>query len=96
MARALGALGFTPASVECQFHLGRYRLDFALPAQQIDIEADGWVHTSKPVRARDRQRDRTIREWGWTVIRVNTHQNIDAQAGQAAVGGFRPAPRPGR
>jgi very-short-patch-repair endonuclease len=79
VARALRALGYAPESVECQFRLGPYRLDFALPAQRIDIEADGWVHTSKPVRARDRERDRTLREWGWTVIRVHTDQDVDAQ-----------------
>ncbi len=41
VARALRALGYTPATVECQFRRGPFRLDFALPAQQIAIEADG-------------------------------------------------------
>ena len=79
VARALRALGYTPATVECQFRRGPFRLDFALPAQQIAIEADGWVHTAKTVRARDRQRDKTLREWGWTVIRVRTDKDVDAQ-----------------
>jgi len=70
-ALALNALGYNSGEVETQFRLGAYRLDFALPLEQIDIEADGWVHTADSTKARDRRRDQQLREWGWTVIRVN-------------------------
>lgn len=72
VARELAALGYTPADVETQFRLGPYRIDFAIPAEQIAIEADGWVHTTKQVRARDRERDRQLKAWGWVVVRVST------------------------
>lgn len=71
VARQLGLLGYTPRDVETQFKLGPYRLDFAIPAERIDIEADGWVHGTRQVRRRDSQRDRKLREWGWVVVRVD-------------------------
>lgn len=79
LALELGHLGYTPADIETQFRLGSYRLDFAIPTEQIDIEADGWVHTAKDVRARDRARDRQLRAWGWIVIRIDNDGDIQAQ-----------------
>jgi hypothetical protein len=71
VAHELGLLGYTPRDIETQFRLGPYRLDFAVPAARLDIEADGWVHTTEKVRKHDRQRDRQLREWGWTVVRID-------------------------
>lgn len=63
--------------METQFPLGPYRLDFALPIERIDIEADGWVHTSRDVRARDRVRDRQLKAWGWKVVRIDVSDGED-------------------
>jgi hypothetical protein len=71
VAHELGLLGYTPRDIECQFKLGPYHLDFAIPGERIDIEADGWVHTARDVRRRDAFRDRRLREWGWVVVRVD-------------------------
>lgn len=79
VARELMRLGYQPAGVETQFRVGPYRLDFALPAKQIDIEADGWVHTAKNARTRDRRRDQQMKAWGWTVIRIDIDGDIGAQ-----------------
>lgn len=57
--------------VECQFHLGRYRLDFAFVKARFVIEADGWVHTNRMRRQLDKRRDRELQEWGWWTYRVN-------------------------
>jgi very-short-patch-repair endonuclease len=78
VAHQLTLLGYTPSDVETQFRLGPYRLDFAIPAERIDIEADGWVHGTRQVRARDSQRDRTVREWGWVVVRIDTERGDTA------------------
>ena len=80
VARQLGLLGYTPRDVETQFRLGPYRLDFAIPAERIDIEADGWVHGTRQVRRRDSLRDQKVKEWGWVVIRIDTER--DDIAGQ--------------
>ena len=74
VAHHLGQLGYTPRDVETQFNLGPYRLDFAIPAERIDIEADGWVHGTRKVRRTDSQRDRAVKGWGWTVVRVDTER----------------------
>lgn len=52
VALALRKLGYGPRDVETQFNLGPYKLDFAIVRQRIDIEADGWVHTTRDVRKR--------------------------------------------
>jgi very-short-patch-repair endonuclease len=79
VAQQLSTLGYSPADVETQFRVGPYRLDFALPAARIDIEADGWVHTNRDTRARDRERDRKLKSWGWTVVRISTDGEISEQ-----------------
>lgn len=79
VALALQRLGYRPADVFTQFRIGSYRLDFALVAERIDIEADGWVHTARDVRRRDTARDRQLREWGWTVIRLDLSQDVEEQ-----------------
>lgn len=79
VALALRKLGYRPADFATQFKLGPYKLDFALVAERIDIEADGWVHTARNVRRRDSTRDRQLRQWGWTVIRIDVDEDIDEQ-----------------
>lgn len=79
VALALGRLGYQAREVETQFSLGPYKLDFALVAQRLDIEADGWVHTAADVRRRDRIRDRRLRQWGWHVARIDLAGDVDAQ-----------------
>lgn len=79
VALALHKLGYKPSDVATQFNLGPYKLDFALVAERIDIEADGWVHTARNVRRRGAVRDRQLREWGWTVIRIDLSEDIDEQ-----------------
>lgn len=74
VAAQLGALGYAPHDVETQFRLGPYRLDFAIPAERIDIEADGWVHGTRQVRRRDSERDRKVTGWGWVVVRIDTER----------------------
>lgn len=82
VALHLGHLGYRPEDVATQFNLGPYKLDFALVAERIDIEADGWVHTARGVRRRDAVRDRRLREWGWTVIRVDVDDDLAEQVAQ--------------
>ena len=80
VAREFESLGYSPADFMTQFKVGPYRLDFALPAAQIDVEADGWVHTAKQVRTRDNRRDWQLRKWGWTVVRIDIERDdIGAQ-----------------
>lgn len=80
VAHALEALGYGPSEVESQHKVGRYRLDFAIVAERIDIEADGWVHTAASTRARDAIRDSRLGEMGWKVIRIDTDAgDVEAQ-----------------
>jgi very-short-patch-repair endonuclease len=79
VALALRKLGYKPSDIATQFNLGPYKLDFALVAERIDIEADGWVHTARDVRRRDAARDRQLRQWGWTVVRIDLGEDIGAQ-----------------
>lgn len=79
VALELRRLGYRPDDVATQFRLGPYKLDFALVAERIDIEADGWVHTARDVRRRDAVRDRRLREWGWTVIRIDVDDDLAEQ-----------------
>ncbi|WP_019065357.1 DUF559 domain-containing protein [Streptomyces prunicolor] len=59
---------------------GRYRLDFALPAQKIGIELDGYAYHSSPeVFTRDRARQRELQLNGWRIISFSgTEINRDA------------------
>ncbi len=72
LAIALSHAGLDPSPWVIQFKLGPYRLDFAHPLYRLDVEGDGWVHTTSKVRRRDRERDRQLQAWGWDVIRIDT------------------------
>lgn len=71
VAEALSAAGFSPDTVEQQFRLGRFRLDFAIVKARVAIEADGYHHTTDSGRATDRTRDRQLAKWGWEVHRID-------------------------
>lgn len=78
VALALHFAGFRPWSVQQQYRLGRYRLDFALVGRRIAIEADGWVHRNAPNAERDALRDAELAAMGWRTIRVDVDQPEDA------------------
>lgn len=84
VAIALSGCGVTPAEAWEQFRYGPYRLDFAFPDVQVAIEADGWVHGTKVVSRRDRERDRVLRSWGWLVIRVDVESETVSVAEQVS------------
>lgn len=74
IARMLDILGFKPDDVEQQFNIGKFQLDFALVADRINIEADGWAHGNKRQQQRDKERNRQLLKWGWSVIRIDIQQ----------------------
>lgn len=67
---ALLGLGLTTADFRQQFPLGPYKLDFAFPHLRLDVEVDGWAHTTASGAETDRQRDEALEGWGWAVVRV--------------------------
>ena len=53
-----------------QYRVGGYRIDLAFPYQMIAIECDGKAYHSTPKqKARDRKKDKFLRDRGWTVLR---------------------------
>lgn len=54
-----------------QYRVGKYRLDYAWPDHLIALEADGPMHRTQEVAARDVYRDAYLREHGWLVFRVD-------------------------
>lgn len=53
-----------------QYQVGRYRIDFAIPAQRFGIELDGHAtHSSPAAIAADRARQRALEELGWHIVR---------------------------
>lgn len=53
----------------------RIRLDFAFPAEQVNVEADGAAfHLSPSQRDADLLRDEALRRMGWEVVRASTAQ----------------------
>ena len=61
--------------VVCQYSIGSYRLDMALPGDKIAIEADGkdW-HTKPHQKAHDRKRDAYLKSCGWETLRFSGSQ----------------------
>ena len=60
-----------------QFHVQgtRYHLDFALPADMIGIEVDGFQwHSTRQQRQHDSQRDRILTGLGWRVLRFTASE----------------------
>jgi very-short-patch-repair endonuclease len=80
--RILHEFGLVPQDIERQFRLGKYRLDFAFPAERFALESDGWVHTAAKVRRIDRDRDRQLRDWGWETVRLDIDGPIETMQDQ--------------
>lgn len=70
-----------PASLDglvTQHKALRYRLDFALPAQRIGIEIDGYAyHSDKETFTRDRKRQRELELAGWRIVRFSGKEACD-------------------
>lgn len=50
-------------------------LDFAFPAQRVDVEVDGWAsHAKRAQFERDRERDAELAAVGWHVMRFTWRQ----------------------
>jgi len=57
--------------IEKQYHLLRYRLDFAFADIKLDVEIDGMQHyTKRKVIQRDRTRETALTTHGWTIYRI--------------------------
>lgn len=58
--------------IKCQYQVGRYVLDFAVPSRMVAIEIDGHeFHSSKEQRESDNRRARDLMLDGWIVIRFS-------------------------
>ena len=69
LLRAAGITGW-----ELNYPLGGYLIDVAFPAQRVAIEVDGWAWHMTPDRfTRDRQRQNTLVNLGWTILRFTWH-----------------------
>ena len=68
-AKQLGGLKFRRQQV-----LGSYIVDFVCLEKRLVIELDGGQHAKNQERARDHERDRWLREEGFTVIRAWNHE----------------------
>jgi len=56
--------------LEPQYWIGKYRVDFAIPADKLAIEIDGKkYHSDHQRQYKDKPRQRAIEVQGWTVIR---------------------------
>ena len=56
---------------QCQYRVGKYRLDYAWPSKLIALEADGPHHWRPDVAIKDVARDSWLRSQGWLVFRVD-------------------------
>jgi very-short-patch-repair endonuclease len=55
--------------VETQVRCGKFLIDLALPEYRVAIEADGKkYHSSESQKAHDREKDRYLKNQGWTVL----------------------------
>ena len=51
-----------------------YKLDLALPAIRLAVEADGGTHNSPAAQERDGRKDRNLTRMGWTVLRFKNYE----------------------
>ncbi|MEH6992627.1 DUF559 domain-containing protein [Neobacillus drentensis] len=69
------ALAFRGYAVTSQVPCGKYRIDLALIGPRIAIECDGKAYHSSPkAKARDRRKDKCLKENGWKVLRFTGSQ----------------------
>ena len=71
-----------PATVHRQKTLGSFIVDFYIASAKIVIELDGSQHYEEDHQNKDRERDRWLREEGYTVLR---YSNADIQQRFAGV-----------
>ena len=61
--------------VNTQVPCGKYHIDLALYGHRIAIECDGKTyHSSLEAKARDRRKNRYLKEQGWKVMRFSGRQ----------------------
>ena len=70
-----------PYNVRRQHNIENYIVDFYIAKKKIVIEIDGIQHTSDKHKHDDALRDKTLSEWGITVLRyTNTDINTNFYA----------------
>jgi very-short-patch-repair endonuclease len=70
--RLSDALAFRGYAVTLQVPCGKYRIDLALLGPRIAIECDDKAYHSTPkAKARDRRKDKYLKENGWQVLRFS-------------------------
>ena len=62
---------FTDKNYTSEFHLGKYRLDFAWEAKKRYIEIDGSQHREEKRKLSDIQKDKFCENLGWEVLRLD-------------------------
>ena len=63
-----------------QYGIGYYIADFCCPRKKLVIEIDGGIHENEDLRFYDQERQETIEELGFTVLRFTNgevEKNID-------------------
>jgi DNA helicase-2/ATP-dependent DNA helicase PcrA len=81
--RLLQAMRNAGLSPSCQFEVARrFRVDFAFPAAQLAVEADGRAWHD-PLR--DQRRDRELERLGWSVLRFTGSEIVRDSAACAQV-----------
>lgn len=59
--------------IKAQFPVGRYRVDLALTEENIFLEIDGYTHTTRPKKDKDRDiKIRSLAGSEWEIIRIPT------------------------
>lgn len=73
--RLYDALTSRGHAVTTQVPCGKYHIDLALYGPRIAIECDGKTyHSSLEAKARDRRKNRYLKEQGWKVMRFSGRQ----------------------
>lgn len=59
-----------------QHPIGPYCVDFACDRLKLVIEIDGGIHTRQDVALSDAERQQTLEDLGWTVLRFTNDQAL--------------------
>ena len=59
-----------------QHPIGLYIADFYCHKAKLVIEIDGSVHNHKDVKTKDEDREKELKNWGYTVIRFNNQEIV--------------------
>ena len=65
--RRLRTYGF---AVRRQHPINGMIVDFAITRARLVIEIDGGIHALPEVASRDAERDRALKDLGWTILRI--------------------------